>query len=108
MSKVKTDVQQLQPDLSIYDAPLPEDERVETDEEDLEDDHVTKELDEEATAMQSRIANRKNVKCEWATDQGIKLVIFVSPESQLKCGPRMANRGRGSTTNVVTWHSCNY
>ncbi|MCE5166641.1 hypothetical protein HAX54_023280, partial [Datura stramonium] len=40
------------PDLSIFGVPLPEDvvfkdERVETDEEELEDDHVTKELDEE-------------------------------------------------------------
>ncbi|MCD7457943.1 hypothetical protein HAX54_036630 [Datura stramonium] len=52
MSRVKTDFQQLQPDLSIFDAPLPkdevfEDERVDTDEEELEDDHVTKELDQE-------------------------------------------------------------
>ncbi|MCD9639938.1 hypothetical protein HAX54_024931, partial [Datura stramonium] len=52
MSKVKIDVQQLHPDLNIFDAPLPEDEcfedeRVESNEEDMEDDHVTKELDEE-------------------------------------------------------------
>ncbi|MCD9558666.1 hypothetical protein HAX54_016194 [Datura stramonium] len=42
MSKVKGDVQQLQPDLSIFDAPLPEDddfedERAEKDEENFED-----------------------------------------------------------------------
>ncbi|MCE3216309.1 hypothetical protein HAX54_006075 [Datura stramonium] len=52
MSKVNTDVQQLQLDLSIFELPLPEDEvfedeRVKTDEKELEDDHVTKELDEE-------------------------------------------------------------
>ncbi|MCD7468363.1 hypothetical protein HAX54_006451 [Datura stramonium] len=52
MIKVNTDVQQLQLNLSIFDALLPEDEgfedeRVDTDEEEMEDDHVTRELDEE-------------------------------------------------------------
>ncbi|MCD7446287.1 hypothetical protein HAX54_000097 [Datura stramonium] len=52
ISKVKKDVQQLQPDLSIFNAQLPEDEvfeneREEIDEEEPEEDHVTKNLDEE-------------------------------------------------------------
>ncbi|MCD9646777.1 hypothetical protein HAX54_036934 [Datura stramonium] len=51
MSKVKTNIQQLQPDLSIFDAPLLEDEvfkdeGAETDEEELEEEQVTKEIDE--------------------------------------------------------------
>ncbi|MCE3050925.1 hypothetical protein HAX54_048523 [Datura stramonium] len=49
--KVKTDVQ-LQPDLNIFDAPLLEDnafedERANTDEEELEEEHMSKEIDEE-------------------------------------------------------------
>ncbi|MCD7446227.1 hypothetical protein HAX54_048425 [Datura stramonium] len=80
MSKVKTDVQQLQPDLSIFDAPLPEDEvledeRAETNEEELEEEHVKKELDEE---RQVEMATQRSM------DDVIALMVGAGPSS---CAP---------------------
>ncbi|MCD7469835.1 hypothetical protein HAX54_009142 [Datura stramonium] len=61
---------QLHPDLSIFDAPLPkdevfEDEKVETNEEELEEEQVTKEIDEERQVEVSIQRSMDDVTAGW-------------------------------------------
>ncbi|MCE5166794.1 hypothetical protein HAX54_026642 [Datura stramonium] len=91
MRKVMTDVQQLQPDLRIFDAPLPKnkalkDERVETDEE-LEEEHLAKEIDEE---------RKVKMATQSSMDDVIAWKIGTSPSS------RAPAREDVGTTNTTT------
>ncbi|MCD7450592.1 hypothetical protein HAX54_007388 [Datura stramonium] len=82
----------LQPDLSIFDAPLPEDgvfkdKRVETNEEELEEEQVTKEIDEE---------------------QQVKVAIQCSMDSviarMVRAGPKFPCSGRRRCCHHIDHH----
>ncbi|MCD7446867.1 hypothetical protein HAX54_017929 [Datura stramonium] len=88
-----TDVQQLQPDLSIFDAPLPKneafkDERAEKDEE-LEEEHLPKEIDEE---------RKVNMATQSSMDDVIARKIGTGPSSRAPAREDVGTRDTTTTT----------